>query len=126
MITQKGVNNSSTKLAKVGDTIMASAGQGKTRGQTSFCKVDAYFNQSVLCIRPLNVYHRSFIYFNLKSRYYELRNESDAQSIRGSLNKDNLSELSILLPSKENFESFENIGEVILNKIFKNRLFSKN
>lgn len=125
MVTQKGVDNSSTKLAKVGDTIMASAGQGKTRGQTSFCMVDAYFNQSVLCIRPLNVYHRSFIFFNLKSRYQELRNESDAQSIRGSLNKDNLSELSILQPSNEIFEIFEKIGEVILNKIFINRLLSK-
>ena len=125
MITAKGVENSSTKLAKVGDSIMASAGQGKTRGQTSFCMVDAYFNQSVLCVRPLEVYHRSFIFFNLNSRYYELRNESDAQSIRGSLNKENLSELPIVQPPHEILKMFEEIGEVVFNNVYVNRQLSK-
>ena len=87
--------------------------------------VDAYFNQSVLCVRPLEVYHRSFIFFNLNSRYYELRNESDAQSIRGSLNKENLSELPIVQPPHEILKMFEEIGEVVFNNVYVNRQLSK-
>ncbi len=125
MITKKGVKNSSTKLAKIGDSIMATAGQGKTRGQTSFCKIDSYINQSVLCIRPLEEKYQSFIFFNLNSRYHELRNESDGQSIRGSLNKGNLSELSVLLPKKDLIESFQKIAIILIDKIYSNRLLSK-
>ena len=35
-ITELGVNNSSTKLASKGSIVMACAGQGFTRGQTSY------------------------------------------------------------------------------------------
>ncbi|PTG82089.1 restriction endonuclease subunit S, partial [Staphylococcus chromogenes] len=49
-ITQKGVENSSTKLAFKHDLVMASAGQGYTRGQTSFLKIDTYINQSLIAI----------------------------------------------------------------------------
>lgn len=125
MITKEGVNNSSTKMAKIGDSIMATAGQGKTRGQTSFCKINSYINQSVLCIRPIKEKYQAFIFFNLYSRYNELRNESDGQSIRGSLNKGNLSELPILLPYENLINSFQKTGIVILNKIQSNRLLSK-
>jgi type I restriction enzyme S subunit len=125
MITKKGVDNSSTKLAKIGDSIMAPAGQGKTRGQTSFCKINSYVNQSVLCIRPKSIIFEEFIFFNLNSRYLELRNESDGQSIRGSLNKDNLSNLPMVLPPKSLIKKYKKSGEILLEKIFTNRLLSK-
>ncbi|SFS84663.1 type I restriction enzyme, S subunit [Zhouia amylolytica] len=125
MITKEGVKNSSTKLAKIGDSIMATAGQGKTRGQTSFCKIDSYINQSVLCIRPLEEKYQAFIFFNLYSRYHELRNESDGQSIRGSLNKGNLSDLPIIIPQADIIESFQEIGMTLLDKIHSNRQLSK-
>lgn len=124
MITEEGVKNSSTKLAKIGDSIMATAGQGKTRGQTSFCKIDSYINQSVLCIRPLEEKYQAFIFFNLYSRYHELRNESDGQSIRGSLNKGNLSDLPIIIPQADIIESFQEIGMTLLDKIHSNRQLS--
>lgn len=47
-ITQNGVDNSSTKLAKKGSTVIATAGQGYTRGQASFLMIDTYINQSVI------------------------------------------------------------------------------
>ena len=50
-ITQKGVENSSTKLAKKGSIVIASAGQGHTRGQTSYLEFDTYINQSVVCLQ---------------------------------------------------------------------------
>lgn len=49
-ITQTGIDNSSTKLASKHDIVMASAGQGFTRGQTSMLLIDTYVNQSVIVI----------------------------------------------------------------------------
>lgn len=41
-ITQAGIDNSSTKLATKYDIVMASAGQGFTRGQISMLLIDTY------------------------------------------------------------------------------------
>ena len=46
-ITKAGVDNSSTRLAKKEDVVVAGAGQGHTRGQPSLCLIDTYINQSV-------------------------------------------------------------------------------
>ena len=50
-ITDEGVNNSSTRLARKGDVVIASAGQGYTRGQTAYCQIDTYINQSIVVLR---------------------------------------------------------------------------
>jgi type I restriction enzyme S subunit len=47
-ITLAGVENSSTRLAPPLATVIASAGQGNTRGQTSFLTFQSYINQSVV------------------------------------------------------------------------------
>jgi restriction endonuclease S subunit len=78
-----------------------------------------------LCIRPKSIIFEEFIFFNLNSRYLELRNESDGQSIRGSLNKDNLSNLPMVLPPKSLIKKYKKSGEILLEKIFTNRLLSK-
>ncbi len=125
MITQKGVDNSSTKLIRKGDSVMATAGQGKTRGQTSMCRVDAYINQSMLCIRPRENKFEAFIFITLSTRYHELRNESDAQAIRGSLNKDNLSSLPIIIATKEVSSKFQELSGVFVDKMYRNRCMAK-
>jgi type I restriction enzyme S subunit len=91
--------NSTTKLALKDDVIIASAGQGHTRGQVSFCAIDTYINQSIVALRankeriePLYLFH------NLKSRYYELRKISDSHSSRGSLTTKLLANLRIQIP----------------------------
>ena len=58
-------------------------------------------------------------------RYAELRNESDGQSIRGSLNKDNLSLLPMIIPSRKVIESFHKYGSATLNKIYLNRCMNR-
>lgn len=83
-ISQAGVVNSSTKLAKAGSTVIASAGQGKTRGQTSLLFIDTYVNQSVVVLSPQKGYEY-ILFSNLKARYDEMRQLSDLDSIRGSL-----------------------------------------
>ncbi|HAH1041202.1 TPA: restriction endonuclease subunit S, partial [Escherichia coli] len=84
-ITATGVKNSSTRLSVAGDILIASAGQGHTRGQTSLNTIDTYINQSVVCIRPIKPSYSTWLYFNLSSRYTEMRAISDSHSIRGSL-----------------------------------------
>ena len=98
-ITKEGVKNSSTRLAKKGDIVMASAGQGFTRGQVSYLHIDTYINQSIIAIRPNpNILNNLYAYYNLKNRYEELRAMSDGHSIRGSITIPMIKELEIDLP----------------------------
>lgn len=110
-ITLDGVKNSSTRLAKKNDVIVASAGQGNTRGQVSLCLVDTYVNQSLLVLRTNNeIILPKFLFYNLKSRYNELRQLSDSHSSRGSLPKNVLSLVDMILPS---LLQQEKIGKIL-------------
>ena len=98
-ITPLGVKESSTKLAHKYNVVMASAGQGKTRGQVSYLLDDMYVNQSVIVMEPdekqlLPLY----LFYNLSDRYEELRGGSDASSTRGSITTTALKRLSISFP----------------------------
>lgn len=83
-ITQAGVDNSSTRFAKKYATVIASAGQGHTRGQTSMLLTDTYINQSIIVVESERIF-MPFIYWNICGRYEELRVISNSNSIRGSL-----------------------------------------
>ena len=97
-ITQEGVDNSSTRLAKKEDIVVAGAGQGHTRGQPSFCLIDTYINQSVVVLRANKEQLKPlFLFYNLLSRYDELRQLSDAHSSRGSLTTKLLADMYIKL-----------------------------
>jgi type I restriction enzyme S subunit len=116
-ISQIGVENSSTRIAKVNDIVVASAGQGYTRGQAAFCLIDTFVNQSVVVLRskkeemiPL------FLFYNILSRYDELRQISDAFSSRGSLTTKLLASLSIQKPS---IREQEKIGRILSQIDFK-------
>lgn len=99
-ITSEGVKNSSTRLAKKGDVVVASAGQGNTRGQVSLCLIDTYVNQSVIVLRAnKQIILPQFLFYNLKSRYDELRSISDSHSSRGSLPKNILSDVRATFPT---------------------------
>ena len=95
-ITEQGVKNSSTKLAKKNDVIIASAGQGHTRGQVSLCLIDTYVNQSTIVLRSnTERILPKYLFYNLKYRYSELRQLSDSHSSRGSLPKNLISDIEI-------------------------------
>ena len=101
-ITQLGINESSTRLIHKNSIVIASAGQGNTRGQTSFCLIDTYINQSIIGVEiddsRADPY---FVFLNLSSRYQELRQISDSSSIRGSLTTKMIKSLPIILPPLE-------------------------
>lgn len=98
-ITEKGVNESSTKLATKNSVIIATAGEGKTRGQVSFLETDAYINQSLISIKSRSKeISNLYIYYYLKNNYKRLRSLSDATGIRGSLSGELLKSFEIHFP----------------------------
>jgi len=93
-ITQLGVGNSSTRLALKDDVVVATAGQGNTRGQVSFMCIDSYINQSIIAIRGnKNALFNKWLFYNLSCRYKELRFISESNSVRGSITTKMLSSL---------------------------------
>ncbi len=126
-ITQEGVEGSSTRLAQYGDIVIASAGQGFTRGQTSICKIDTYINQSIVAIRcNPEIAHEMFVYYNIKNRYNELRAISDGHSIRGSLTTKLIKGLDISLPPLLEQKAISNVLSSLDDKIELNNKINKN
>jgi len=109
-ITTAGVANSSTREARSLSTVIASAGQGNTRGQTSLLCIDSYVNQSVVV---LNADRRTsspiHLFFDLERRYEEFRRISDGHSSRGSLTTKLLAGLDALFPPFPLIKHFDNI-----------------
>jgi type I restriction enzyme S subunit len=116
-ITQAGVNNSSTRLAIPGDILIASAGQGHTRGQTCYCTIETYINQSVVSIRSdMKKTSSLWLFYNLLGRYEEMRRISDSHSSRGSLTTKLLSEMKIILPDFSLIELFTTLIDPLVIK----------
>lgn len=120
-ITQEGIDNSSTKLAVKHDIVMASAGQGFTRGQTSMLLLDTYVNQSVIVIHAEKQL-LPYLYWNLANRYEELRAISDSSSIRGSLTTKMISAFEIPKATDESIQAFSDFAWSIIPQIENNLL----
>lgn len=116
-ITQSGVDNSSTKAVVPGDILIASAGQGHTRGQTSYCAIDTFINQSVVSVRA-NTKNSSplWLFYNLASRYEEMRGLSDSHNSRGSLTTKLLGGMSLILPPFNLVKAFDDITGPLAHK----------
>ena len=125
-ITEKGANNSSTKLANKGDIVIASAGQGFTRGQSSMVMIDTYVNQSVIVISPNDKVNNHYLLYNLKFRYPELRQLSDHASTRGSLTTKIIKDLDIILPDLNTQNKIATIIQYFDKKIETNKKINKN
>lgn len=122
-ITDIGVQKSSTKLSVAGDILIASAGQGHTRGQTSLNTINTYINQSVVCIRPKKQIYSGWLFFNLFYRYEEMRAISDSHSIRGSLTTKTISSMKVIQPCDNLLSLFDHSCSVFTQKI-KNNMIS--
>lgn len=118
-ITELGVKKSSTKLANKYNTVIASAGQGNTRGQASLLLLDTYINQSLISINP-KMEFTFFSFLNIARRYEELRAISDSNSIRGSLTTKMIQKLSIVIPELTILSKFDEIINPIIHQIEKN------
>ncbi|EHK9437183.1 restriction endonuclease subunit S [Enterococcus faecalis] len=101
MISEEGLDNSSARWIKKHSVLIALAGQGKTRGTVAVNNINLTTNQSIAAIVPNDNLHYEFIYQNLTKRYDELRMISSGDGTRGGLNKQIVSDVIILSPSKE-------------------------
>ena len=126
-ITQAGVDNSSTKKAEKGCTVIATAGQGYTRGQASFLMTDTYLNQSVIACQANTDYVLPlYLYYNLDNRYEELRQLSDGTSTRGGLSGWILKRMKINLPPIDIQNKIVSILERLDRKIEENERINNN
>lgn len=98
-ITEAGLKNSSAKLIPPRCVLVGLAGQGKTRGTVAINMVQLCTNQSIAAILPSDSFVPEYLYFNLDSRYEELRNLSTGAGGRGGLNLTILNSLMIPFPS---------------------------
>jgi type I restriction enzyme S subunit len=117
-ITQAGIDNSSTRLARRGCTVIASAGQGHTRGQTSLLMIDSYVNQSVIALAADScVISDLYLFFDLEKRYEQFRQISDSQSSRGSLTTKLLADLDVVVPPRDLVKKFNQVVEPLIERI---------
>lgn len=82
-ITDLATKETSVSFVPKGTPIIATAGEGKTRGQVSFLEIDAYINQSLIALiadktKVLPLY----LYYNLKNSYQRIRSISDITGVR--------------------------------------------
>lgn len=100
-ITVDGLRESAAQLLPPGCVLVALAGQGKTRGTVAVSRVDLSTNQSIAGILPSSSHDSDFLYYNLDSRYEELRGESSGDGGRGGLNLSIIKSLSVPMPPKD-------------------------
>lgn len=118
-ITDAGVSNSSTRKANKYDIVIASAGQGHTRGQASMLLTDAYVNQSIIVIHAASDY-LPYLFWNIANRYEELRVISNSNSIRGSLTTKMIGSLSIPKVNITQIQQFSDYAWPIVKTIENN------
>jgi type I restriction enzyme S subunit len=104
-ITSEGLNNSSTKLIPPKCVLIGLAGQGKTRGTVAINLIELCINQSIAAIFPNSEFVPEYLYYNLDSRYDELRNLSTGEGGRGGLNLEIIRSMHVLLPKPLEQES---------------------
>ncbi|MCB1901821.1 MAG: restriction endonuclease subunit S [Rhodocyclaceae bacterium] len=125
-INELAVENSSTRLARPGDILIASAGQGLTRGQTSYCAVETYINQSVVAIRVApDRAHPAWLFNNLLGRYEEMRSISDSHSSRGSLTTKLIGGMHIVCPPTDVMARYGGLVDLLLQQQALDRLTAK-
>lgn len=96
-ITISGLENSATRLYDPGTLLMAMYGQGKTRGKVAMLNISATINQACAAIQLNDSVSKSFIFYNLSSRYEEIRGLSNTGN-QENLNIGIIESIEIPLP----------------------------
>lgn len=97
-ITEKGLRDSSTKIIPKYSVLMALAGQGKTRGTVAVNEIEVCTNQSLAALIPGKEINYLYLYYNLDTRYDELRRLSTGDGGRGGLNLKIINDIMIPVP----------------------------
>ncbi|MDK2090321.1 restriction endonuclease subunit S [Aliarcobacter butzleri] len=117
MISKQGLNNSAAKFIPKYSVLIALAGQGKTRGTVAISEIELTTNQSVASILPSEKLDMYFIYYNLDSRYEEIRSMSTGVGGRGGLNLAILKSIKIALPPQKEQKQISEILSTVDKKL---------
>jgi len=98
-ITEAGLNNSSAKMLPTKCVLIGLAGQGKTRGTVAMNFVELCTNQSIAAVLPRATFVPEYLYYNLESRYEELRELSTGAGGRGGLNLSIIKAIEVSFPT---------------------------
>ncbi len=108
-ITDEGLGNSSTKYVPADSVLIGLAGQGKTRGTVAIAKIPLCTNQSIASVFPSAEHCPEFLFYNLDSRYEELRELSTGDGGRGGLNLAIIRKLKVIFPDKGEQSAIANV-----------------
>jgi type I restriction enzyme S subunit len=100
-ITELGLDESAANLFPKNCVLIGLAGQGKTRGTAAINVVELCTNQSIAAIFPSETVDYLYLYYNLDSRYNELRGMSTGDGGRGGLNLKIIKSIYIPIPKKK-------------------------
>lgn len=108
-ITQAGLESSSTRLIPEKCVLIGLAGQGKTRGTAALNLIELCTNQSIAAILPNDNFVPEFLYYNLDTRYDELRSLSTGDGGRGGLNLTIIKSIEVNFPPIEEQEAIASV-----------------
>ena len=100
-ITQKGYDETSTKMVPVGTVVIALAGQGKTRGSVAITRISLCTNQSLCAIVTDETVLSEFLFHYMRSQYLKLRDLSAGNGTRGGLNMKMIESYLVPVPPVE-------------------------
>ena len=99
-ISALGLKNSSTKLLPINSVLIAMYGQGNTKGQVGYLKIEATTNQACCAIICEDENYSTFLYYHLRVN----RDEIVKDAIGGAqpnLSKELIEKISIIKPTKD-------------------------
>lgn len=116
-ITKSGMENSAAKLLPKDTVMIALNGQGKTKGTVAYLNIELTCNQSLAGFLPsYNVFNSKYLYYNLQSRYFEIRGLA-GDGARNGLNLGLLREILIPIPSIKEQEKIASILSTVDEQI---------
>ena len=113
-ITKEAASNSATKLLPKGTTVLAIT--GATLGQVSMTEIDTYANQSVIGIIKSDDIPSEFIYNWICHRINKII-QHQTGGAQQHINKTNVSNSKIIIPSKEYIQQYHKIIKPIFERI---------
>lgn len=121
-ITQKGLENSSTKLLLKDDIIISARG---TVGEMAMIPFPMAFNQSCYGIRAKGCHNAAFLYYLIKSSITRLKSMTHG-SVFDTITRDTFANISVQIPDADTQEKIASILTAIDDKIELNNAINDN
>ena len=114
LITLEGVNNSATKCAYEGDSVLSIIEPSKNKVAVVLDD-EVYFNQSVICLHPKNEIYKGLIHFSSRLLIDKIKGYATGAA-QQSLNKETIEKETIFVPDRTTIVKLNDL----LLKIIKN------